>query len=190
VNLILYSHLFHSCGSRETVPLIFRLWKPFENTRTYSLRNKCVRLQDFNGRLVTVVYYETQTFWMWRIYFMYAQIFWIGANVMGANISWARIFHGRQYFMGANISWAGIFHGREHFWLEANILFVNYYFRQAPIFNDFCRKFCPVLFSQQVLSVFAISFALIFCRKYLCIFSVSIYACCVRQYFWRKCFEA
>ena len=37
---------------------------------------------------------------------------------------------------------------------------------------------------------FAISFALIFCCKYLCIFSVSIYACCVRQYFWRKCFEA
>jgi hypothetical protein len=22
---------------------------------------------------------------------------------MGANISWARIFHGREYFMGANI---------------------------------------------------------------------------------------
>ena len=45
MNLILYSHLFHSCGSRETVPLIFRFWKPFESTRTYSLRNKCVRLQ-------------------------------------------------------------------------------------------------------------------------------------------------
>jgi hypothetical protein len=34
---------------------------------------------------------------------------------MGANISWARIFHGREYFIGANISWARIFHGREHF---------------------------------------------------------------------------
>ncbi len=40
--------------------------------------------------------------------------------------------------------------------------------------------------------VFAISFAcfcnkflLDFCCKYLCIFSVSIYAFCVRQYFWR-----
>ncbi len=59
--------------------------------------------EDFNGRLVTVVYYETRTSWMWRIYFMYAQIFWIGANVMGANISWAQIFHGREYFVGANI---------------------------------------------------------------------------------------
>jgi hypothetical protein len=46
---------------------------------------------------------------------MYAQIIWIGANVMGANISWARTFHGREYFMGANISWARIFHGREYF---------------------------------------------------------------------------
>jgi hypothetical protein len=52
---------------------------------------------------------------------MYAQIFWIGANVMGANISWARIFHGREHFMGANISWARIFHGREYF-MGANIL--------------------------------------------------------------------
>jgi hypothetical protein len=49
---------------------------------------------------------------------MYAQIFWIGADVMGANISWAQIFYGRRYFMGAdilmgtNISWARIFHGR------------------------------------------------------------------------------
>jgi hypothetical protein len=63
---------------------------------------------------------------MWRKYFMYAQIFWIGANVMGANISWAQTFHGanisweqtfhgREYFMGANISWARIFHEREYF---------------------------------------------------------------------------
>jgi hypothetical protein len=50
---------------------------------------------------------------------------------MGANISWAQIFHGREYFMGANISWARIF------LLEANILCVNYYFRQAPLFDDF-----------------------------------------------------
>jgi hypothetical protein len=46
---------------------------------------------------------------MWRKYFMYAQIFLIGENVMGANISWARTFHGREHFMGANISWAEIF---------------------------------------------------------------------------------
>jgi hypothetical protein len=65
--------------------------------------------EDFNDRLVTVVYYETRTFLMWHKYFMYAQIFWIGANVMGANISWARTFHGREYFMGANILEARIF---------------------------------------------------------------------------------
>ncbi len=65
---------------------------------------------DFNGRLVTVVYYETRTFFMWRRYSMYAQIFW-----MGADISWAQIFHGRRYFMGADISGARIFHGREYF---------------------------------------------------------------------------
>ena len=46
---------------------------------------------------------------------MYAQIFWIGANVMGANISLAQTFHGRKHFMGANISWAQIFHGRKYF---------------------------------------------------------------------------
>ncbi len=76
--------------------------------------------EDFNGRLVTVVYYETRTFLMWRKYFMYAQIFWIGANVMDTNISWAQIFHGCKYFMDANISWAQIFHGRKYF-MGANI---------------------------------------------------------------------
>ncbi len=75
---------------------------------------------DFNGRLATVVYYETGTFFMWRRYFMYAQIFWTGADVMGTNISWAQTFHGRRYFMGANISWARIFHGRRYF-MGANI---------------------------------------------------------------------
>ncbi len=78
--------------------------------------------EDFNGRLATVIYYETRTFLMRRRYFIYAQIFWIDANVMGANISWTQIFqwaqivHGREYFMGANISWARIF------LLKANIL--------------------------------------------------------------------
>jgi hypothetical protein len=52
---------------------------------------------------------------------MYAQIFWIGANVMGENISWARTFQGRKHFMGANISWARIFHGREYFEMRAYI---------------------------------------------------------------------
>ena len=67
--------------------------------------------EDFNGRLVTVVYYETRTFLMWRIYFIYAQIFWIGANVL-----WARTFHRREYFMGANI-----LHVSEYFWVCADI---------------------------------------------------------------------
>ena len=39
---------------------------------------------------------------------------------------------------------------------------VNYYFRQAPIFNDFCSKFCPVF-------IFAISFALIFAAN-ICVY--------------------
>ncbi len=82
----------------------------------------------------------------------WAQIFHGRKYFMGANISWAQIFHGRKYFMGANISWAQIFWGVHIFWLEANILCINYYFRQAPIFNDFCSKFCPV---------FAMSFCLI-----------------------------
>ncbi len=90
-------------------------------------------------------------------------------------MSWARTFHGREYFMGAHILEARIFWGmrryfkmcayiligsqyfdmrryfegvRIHFGLKVSVLCVNYYFRQAPIFNDFCSKFCPVLFSQ------------------------------------------
>ena len=53
---------------------------------------------------------------------MYAQIFWIGADVL-----WARTFHGREHFMGANISWARTSHGREHF-MGANIFDVCEYF--------------------------------------------------------------
>jgi hypothetical protein len=123
---------------------------------------------------------------------MYAQIFWIGANVMDANISWTQIFHGCEYFMGANISWVRIFHGREYF-MGANILIrskyfcVNYYLRQAPLFDDFAVS--SAQFLQYVLSVFAIRFCFDFCCKYLYIFSESIYACCMCQYFWRKCFE-
>jgi hypothetical protein len=75
-----------------------------------------VRREDFNGHLVTTVYYEAQTFLMWCRYFMYAQIFWIGVN-----ISWARIFHGCEYFMGANISWARIFHRRKYFTCKSDI---------------------------------------------------------------------
>ncbi len=84
--------------------------------------------EDFNGRLVTVVYYGARTFLMRRIYFMYAQIFWIGADVL-----WAQIFHGREYFMGANISWARIFHRREYF-MGANIFDVCGYFTCEQVF--------------------------------------------------------
>ncbi len=76
--------------------------------------------EDFNGRLVTIVYYEARTFLMRRIYFIYAQIFWIGADVL-----WARIFHGREYFIGANISWA------RTFWMYADIFHVSKYLGYA-----------------------------------------------------------
>jgi hypothetical protein len=71
--------------------------------------------------------------------------------------------------------------------LEANILCVSEYFRQAPIFNDFAVSSAQFYFRNKV---FCNKFLLDFCCKYLCIFSVSIFACCMRQYFWRKCFEA
>jgi hypothetical protein len=119
-------------------------------------------------------------------------------HFMGANISWARTFHGREYFwcvpinyMWANIlgmrryfkmcvriyfDWKRIFwyaqifwDVRIHFWLEANILCVNYYFKQAPIFNDFCSKFCPVLIRNKFCLFFAISFALIFAAN-ICVY--------------------
>ncbi len=63
-----------------------------------------------------------------------AQIFYVCADILDR-----RECHGRKHFMGANISWVQTFHGRKHFmganilrcahtfWLEANILCVNYY---------------------------------------------------------------
>ncbi len=114
--------------------------------------------EDFNGRLVTIVYYKTRTFLMWRKYFMYAQIFWIHANVlwartfhgrehfMGANISWVQTFHGREHFMGANISWARIFHGSEYFMganilICASILHVSKYFKMCAYILIGCEYF-------------------------------------------------
>ncbi len=104
-----------------------------------------------------------------------AQIFWIGANVMDANISWAQTFqtfHGREYFMDANIlrclDWKQIF-------------CVNYYFRQAPIFNDFavsstqflfCNKFC----FDFLLLIFVYIFSI-----YLCMLCAPIF---LAQIFW------
>ncbi len=106
-----------------------------------------------------------------------AQIFYICADILdrreyfiGANISWARIFlmcadilHVSKYFGYAQIfqdmsiyfDWKWIFwyaqifwDVRIHFWLEANILCVNYYFRQAPIFNDFAVSSAQFYFLQ------------------------------------------
>jgi hypothetical protein len=109
-----------------------------------------------------------------RIYFDCKRIFWYAQIFWDVHIhfDWKRIFWCAQIFWDVRI----------HFWLEANILCVNYYFRQAPIFNDFAVSSAQFYFCNK----FCFDF---FC-KYFCIFSVSIYACCVRQYFWRKFFEA
>jgi len=106
-----------------------------------------------------------------------AHIFYICADIldrreyfMGANISWARIFlmcadilHVSKYFGYAQIfqdmriyfDWKRIFWYAQifwdvciHFWLEANIFCVNYYFRQAPIFNDFAVSSAQFYFLQ------------------------------------------
>ena len=148
-----------------------------------------------------------------------APTFHVGAHIFGLRIictsavtSWTqnnlcmaqlllglRIFHERQHFaQGADIL------GRRHFAQGADILHraptfqgadilhraptfcigrrhfdVKYYFvycRQEPIFNQFASLFCN-------------KFCLIFTANIM-YNSVSIYACCVRQYFWRNCFEA
>jgi hypothetical protein len=49
-----------------------RVWAPI-----FWAHTSFIRREDFNGRLVTIVYYEARTSWMWRIYFISAQIFWI-----------------------------------------------------------------------------------------------------------------
>ncbi len=90
-------------------------------------------------------------------------------------MSWAQTFHRRRYFnmrkyfMGANISWAQTFHGREYFgmFFGSKYFCVNYYFRQAPIFNDFCSEFCLVL--QWVLSHLAIGFCFDFAAN-ICVY--------------------
>ncbi len=101
-----------------------------------------------------------------------AQIFYVCADILdrreclvGANISWARIFHGREYFMGANISWARIFHGRENFMganilMCANILRVSKYFKMCAYIFDWKRIFyvqIMILGKRQYLMIFAVS---------------------------------
>jgi hypothetical protein len=77
-------------------------------------------------------------------------------------MSWPRTFHGREHFMGANILiCADILHASKYFGYAQIFQDVRIYFdwkrifyvyiiifSQAPIFNDFCSNFCPVLFSQ------------------------------------------
>ena len=72
-----------------------------------------------------------------------AHIFYICVDILdrreclvGANISWARKFHGFEQFLGANISGAQTFHGREYFMsanilICANILHVSKYFKMC-----------------------------------------------------------
>jgi hypothetical protein len=109
-----------------------------------------------------------------RLYFGKAPIFWKSAYILEkrlyfgkAPIFWesAYILSKRLYFEQAPI----YFEKAPIFWASANILWMCWYFGQAPIFYDFAW-FC--------------------CCKYLCIFSVFIYAFCMPQYFWRNCFEA
>ena len=70
-------------------------------------------------------------------YFGYAQIF----QDVRIYLIGSEHFDMRRYFEDVRI----------HFRLEANVLCVNYHFRQAPIFSDFCSKFCPVLFFAMFL---------------------------------------
>jgi hypothetical protein len=68
---------------------------------------------------------------------------------MGAKISWARIFHGREYFMGANISWAQTFHGREYFEMCAYILIGSKYFVCKLLFYVIAMRFDSYFVSLQ-----------------------------------------
>ncbi len=92
----------------------------------------------------------------------YCRILW-DANIfdgapifhVGADISWALIFHGRQYFMAANISWALIFHGRQYF-MDANI------------------SWPPIFHGRQYFMAANISWTLIFWRKLIFVCKVLL----------------
>jgi hypothetical protein len=82
-----------------------------------------------------------------------AHIFYICADILdrrecfiGANISWARIFHGREYFTCKRIFWvwADISRCAHMFWLEANILICADILRceQWTYIFDWKRIFC------------------------------------------------
>ena len=137
-----------------------------------------------------------------RIFCTSAVTSWTQNNLCKAQLLLGlRIFYGRRHFsidadilgrqhfaQGADIWDAYILHRAPTFYMGRQHFDVNYYFvycRQKPTFYQFM--------------IFAVSSASLFCNKFLLDFylllifvciSVSIYACCVRQYFWRNCFEA
>ncbi len=88
----------------------------------------------------------------------YCRILW-DANIfdgapifhVGADILWALIFHGRQYFMGANISWPPIFHGRQYF-MDANISWPPI-FHGRQYFMDTNISWTPIFHGRQYFDV-------------------------------------
>jgi hypothetical protein len=72
------------------------------------------------------------------------------------------------------------------FWKSAYILEIRLHFEQAPTFYA-CAN---ILGKRRYFDNFAMSFALFCCCKYLCVFQYLFMHFCVRQYFWRNCFEA
>jgi hypothetical protein len=73
------------------------------------------------------------------------------------------------------------------FWTSAYILKVRLHFEQAPIFYA-CAN---ILSRRQYFDDFCNEFWLIFLLQiFVYIFSILFMRFCVRQYFWRNCFEA
>jgi hypothetical protein len=66
------------------------------------------------------------------------------------------------------------------FWKSASIFMKHLYFEQAPIFFVFAN----ILGKRQYFMIL-LDFAL-----QIFVYIFSIYAFCMRQYFWRNCFEA
>jgi hypothetical protein len=122
-----------------------------------------IRRGDFNARLLSSIYYVAQQFLQFRI--ALAPKIW----------TFAYILEKRLYFEKAPI-----------FLESAYILRKRVYFEKAPIFYA-CTN---ILGKRQYFMILLYYFAWFCCCKYLCIFSVFFYAFCVRQYFWRNCFEA
>ena len=92
-------------------------------------------------------------------YIMRREHSWCGANIlcMRRYFGYAQIFHGCKHFMGADISWARIFHRRECF-MSANILDVRGYFTCKQIFwvcADISRCACAYILIGSEYFVYA-----------------------------------